>query len=93
MSEDEFYNSTLRTLSLRIKGHFDQEEQRERNEYERMRVLAYHVVAPYMKDRKTIEKFMPFDWDRKPELPTDEDLRLVKQKLGVKLDKKGRKIA
>jgi len=41
--------------------------EKERAKWEQTRLISYYTVAPHAaKKLKSIEKFMPFDWDKKP---------------------------
>lgn len=59
MSLTEFYDAAPRDVNACIKAYYE----REKNEWNRARVVSYYSVVPHMKNAPRITKFMPFDWD------------------------------
>lgn len=66
MSEDEFWNETLRATSLRIEGFRRKEEREYRADWERARWMAAVFVQPYATKGKTIRPtdLMKFPWEK-----------------------------
>lgn len=82
-SEDQFWDSTLRALYNAVEGWTDLEESRQRQEWERMRLLAYIGIKPHIKPGavKKPQDLIPFEWDRadkKRELTEAERAKLRK---------------
>lgn len=75
LKPNEIEDMHWRDLSLFVHAY----ELRERSEWERTRLLAYiHYMATPEKTKKSIERFMPFPWDKKEDrgLPlTEEELQ------------------
>lgn len=73
-----------------IEAAFKAYEHSHRENWEQTRVLAYNVVAPYMKDEKSITSFMPLPWDKKGQEqkqikpPTREDFERLKKRFNLK---------
>lgn len=66
-SETQFWDSTLRALFNAVEGWTDLEESRQRQEWERMRLLAWITIKPHVK-AGTLKKpgdLIPFEWDEK----------------------------
>jgi hypothetical protein len=53
----------MRVFELALKGFNELEEDRQRAEWERLRVLGAWVIAPYSKVSMTPKKLLPLPWD------------------------------
>lgn len=82
MSEQDFWDSTLRAIYNRRNGFHDLEEMRQRQEWERTRwqtaILATLQVDK--KNRTKLDKALKLPWDdegreQRPVLPTEQDLK------------------
>lgn len=65
MSLSDYMDSELRTLFNAIEKHFEIEEQRQRQEWERVRWLAATTVNIQLKrkDRVKVTELLPLPWD------------------------------
>ena len=62
-------------------------ESRQRMEWERARMVAYHAVSPYFDSKKatpSIQKFLPFEWDKEK---TEKAEKMGKEEL-INLEKR-----
>lgn len=75
MTDDEFYDTTLRRFFNRLQGWNELEEQRERSNWERSRMLATTVVNLMAKDPKKPGDIwrLPWDKERKADGPLSAD--------------------
>jgi hypothetical protein len=49
----------------KLVGQREQSQAKSKEQYEIMRTLAYTFASPYLKDKCTVQQFMPFSWDKK----------------------------
>ena len=83
MSEAEFWDSTLRGITLKAEGHRRAVEMRERSEWERARWLAAIMIAPYAPKGKTIKPsdIARFPWEEsKIRKLTPEEMDLIRKR-------------
>lgn len=79
----------MRALNNAAAGYAAKVQEQERGEWERMRILASFVIAPYSKKGSNInpEKLLPLPWDKeaKPKAKplTPEQLATIKKWDGV----------
>lgn len=64
--EERFFNATPNYFFKALKGFNDLEEERQRGEWERVRMVGYWTLKPYM-GKNTIftpKKVLPLPWDK-----------------------------
>jgi len=59
MSSEDFWDETPCEFALRLFGHRQRQEQVDRAEWERARLVAYYSVAAHLKKQTTVQSFMP----------------------------------
>lgn len=75
---------------LTSRGFFESKTQSQQHDYEVARLISYHTIAPYMKRRKTIKEFLPFEWEkRQVTFPSKEEIEYMSKKMGKYTDNKG----
>lgn len=52
---------SLEAFKLASEGYYE----RNKDEWERTRIIAYNSIAPHLKNNTPIKQFMPFEWDTK----------------------------
>lgn len=70
-----------------IEAAFKAYDYSSREDWEQTRILAYNIVAPYMKKEQNITSFMPLPWDKKqPTVKphTREDFERLKKRFNLK---------
>jgi hypothetical protein len=90
LTPEAFWRLSWKEYELTLRGFFERQEAEARRDYEVARLVSYYSVAPYMKRKKTLKEFMPFDWEkREVKLPTPEELEYMSKKFGRYTDGKG----
>ncbi|RMH11187.1 MAG: hypothetical protein D6698_16755 [Gammaproteobacteria bacterium] len=65
MSEEEFYNSTLRSFHNRLKGFEEREQSRQREDWTRTRWMILHLLSPHVKRTTfaSLRRALRFPWE------------------------------
>lgn len=92
----EFYDYTLNEFILRREGLHEKRKRELREEYQHTRILAYHVIAPYLDKsakRKPINEIIPDIYDDNPAKVISlkdryKNLLSRYEKAGIKLEPK-----
>jgi hypothetical protein len=90
LSSDEFWSSTPRSFTNRLRGSHKRKQERLKNSWEIARYTAYYTLVPHIEKAKLkpMHKQLPLPWD-KPDKPlrkiTEEDTRKLLEKWGVKV--------
>jgi len=87
----EFWRLSVKDFRLIQRGFFEKQKSEMQVQYEVGRLISYHAIAPYMKGKKSIQQFMPFEWEKKTanvEL-TKEQQDYIEMKLGRFVDENG----
>lgn len=91
LTPDAFFRLSWKEYELTLRGFFEQQDKETRRDYEVARLISYYTVAPYMKRKKTLKEFMPFEWERKRDVKplTWEEVDYMTRKMGRYMDGKG----
>lgn len=71
----DFLLMTDKEFEAAAAAFYDNEEQKERAEWERMRMLAVMTMQPHTRQRLNARKLLPFPWDPKPEITEKAEAR------------------
>lgn len=85
MSPSELYAMELGEFITAYSGYAHAEEMRQRFELERTRLGAATIVIPWLENKPTPQRLMPFPWDEEEaevqiEEITDEDIEARRQR-------------
>ena len=82
-SEKKFFKATPNYFFKAIKGFNELEEQRQREEWERLRILGVWVLSPHTKKGQNLspKKLLPFPWD-KSFVEENKDILELAKKIG-----------
>jgi hypothetical protein len=74
-------NSSMRVLELALKGFNDLEHERQKSEWERLRILGTWILSPHTKkgSNLTPKKLMAFPWDKSFKEENKDILELAKE--------------
>ena len=90
LSSQEFWNSTPRSFTNRLRGRNKRKQEDLKNQWEIARYIAYAALVPHMQNsnRKSMQEQLPLPWD-KPKKPlrkiTKQDTQKLLKKWGVKV--------
>lgn len=83
MSEQEFWDSTLRGLTLKAEGHQRAEQKKHREAWERARWLAAAMLQPWAPKGKRLKVTdiaeFPWEKEKKQEGLTDAQMKIFKK--------------
>jgi len=74
---DDFCKLTPAEFAAVCEQYVEAQQQRERGEWERMRLLASICIQPHIKKKITAQKLLPLPWD-------NEKLGVKSEELGIK---------
>lgn len=81
LSVDEFRDLTGEEFAAIATSYEKRQEDAQRGEWERMRLLATIGIQPHIKDKMTPQRLLPFPWDHdKVSGPAPEDLTLEERR-------------
>lgn len=77
--EDFWYNYTLREFWNAVEGFFEAEERRNKEEWERTRIVVGYIANQYAKHPKPFNKILPLPWDNEGADVTKDDIERLKK--------------
>ena len=90
LTPEQFWSLSWKEYELTLRGFFDKQDGQMKQQYEVARLISYYSVAPYMKRKKTLREFMPFEWEkREVKLPTAQELDYMVRKMGRYMNDEG----
>lgn len=82
MSMDDFLRQTPGEYEATVEAWSQRQEARNRDDWERMRMLASIVIQPHVKKRLTPKELLPFPWEERGKSVSDKSQsRAVLEKL------------
>lgn len=95
LSQNEFWASSLYDLSLRLKGFYELEEDRQRSDYERDRLFTLYLLNIHIDKKHRMTKtsdLMTFPWEKSGETPvrilTPEEIQEKFEETDMKMKQK-----
>jgi hypothetical protein len=83
MTDEEFWNSTLRAFFYRWEGFMEWHESVERNRWEQLRWALCVNTSPHLKRPLKPKRLIKFPWE-KSDLPSKEERRAHEKRLKKK---------
>lgn len=65
MDIQSFYHLSPSEFNVVYKTWAEKHDRDNQNRWEQIRLVCYHAIRPYMKQKRSLKKFMPLPWDKK----------------------------
>lgn len=87
--EEEYWDTTLRSLMNRIEGFFEMENRREQGEWERVRWQSVLILNMFAKKGRSIKPkdLVTFPWEQEKRIPPPPARKLTPEEIREKFAK------